>query len=42
MDVTLEELKKVIAGDDGKMVEVKESTGQYRDAYEMIAEGGMV
>ena len=42
MDVTLEELKKVITGDDGKMVEVKESTGQYRDACEMIAEGGMV
>ena len=29
-------------GDDGKMVEVKESTGQYLDACEMIAEGGMV
>ena len=29
-------------GDDGKMVEVKEATGQYRNSCEMIAEGGMV
>ena len=40
--MTLEELKKLIAKDEDKTVEVKESTGQYRDAYEMIAEGGMV
>ena len=40
--MTLEELKKVIADDEGETVEVKEATGQYRDACEMIAEGGMV
>ena len=40
--MTLEELKKVIADDEGETVEVKATTGQYRDAYEMIAEGGMV
>ena len=40
--MTSEELKKLIADDEGETVEVKETTGQYRDAYEMIAEGGMV
>lgn len=40
--MTSEELKKLIAGDEGETVEVKESTGQYRNACEMIAEGGMV
>ena len=39
--MTSEELKKLIAGDEGGMVEVKEATGQYLDACEMIAEGGM-
>ena len=40
--MTSEELKKLIASDEGETVEVKETTGQYRDAYEMIAEGGLV
>ena len=40
--MTIEELKKLIADDEGETVEVKESTGQYRNACEMIAEGGMV
>ena len=40
--MTSEELKKQIADDEGETVKVKESTEQYRDAYEMIAEGGMV
>ena len=30
----LEELKKLIAGDEGETLEVKESTGQRRDACE--------
>ncbi len=40
--MTLEELKKLIAKDEGETVEVKETTGQYLDTCEMIAEGGMV
>ena len=40
--MTLEELKKLIAKDEDETVEVKETTGQYLDACEMIAEGGMV
>jgi len=40
--MTLEELKKLIADGEGETVEVKETTGQYLDACEMIAEGGMV
>ena len=40
--MTLEELKKLIAKDEDETVEVIETTGQYLDACEMIAEGGMV
>ena len=40
--MTLDELKKLIADDEGETVEVKETTGQYLDTCEMIAEGGMV
>ena len=40
--MTIEELKKLIADDEGETVEVKETTGQRVDACEMIAEGGMV
>ena len=32
--MTLEELKKLIAGDEGETVDVKETTGQRRDACE--------
>ncbi len=32
--MTLEELKKLIATDEGETVEVKETTGQRRNAYE--------
>ena len=35
--MTLEELKKLIADDEGETVEVKESTGQCRDACETLA-----
>ena len=34
--MTLEELKKLIAGDEGETVEVKETTGQRRDACETL------
>ena len=32
--MTLDELKELIANDEGEKVEVKESTGQRRDACE--------
>ena len=34
--MTLEELKKLIADDEGETVEVKETTGQRRDACETL------
>jgi len=34
--MTIEELKKLIASDEGETVEVKETTGQYRDACETL------
>ena len=34
--MTSEELKKLIASDEGETVEVKEATGQYRDACETL------
>ena len=34
--MTLEELKKLIAGAEGETVEVKETTGQRRDACETL------
>ena len=34
--MTSEELKKLIAGDEGETVEVKEATGQYLDACETL------
>ena len=34
--MTLEEIKKLIAGDEGGTVEVKETTGQRRDACETL------
>ena len=37
--MTLEELKQLIAADEGEMVEVKESTGQRRDACEVQSKG---
>ena len=35
-DMTLEELEKLIAEDEGETVEVKETTGQRRDACETL------
>ena len=37
--MTLDELKELIANDEGEMVEVKESTGQRRDACEVQSKG---
>ena len=34
--MTLDELKELIANDEGETVEVKESTGQRRDACETL------
>ena len=35
----LDELKELIADDEGETVELKESTGRRRDACEMESEG---
>ena len=37
--MTLDELKELIANDEGEKVEVKESTGQCCDVYETQSKG---
>ena len=37
--MTLDELKELIANDEGETVEVKESTGQRRDACKTQSKG---